>query len=113
MGPGQGILLLPRNFLPRETYGMTREKLCQLGRSKVNLTSPEEKIKLNQCLPRNPKIIPSLRLPRNKIKLYHHLPRNKIIPSLILPRNKTKLNQHLPSIKTIPSQLLPRNITIP
>ena len=26
--PAQGILLLPRDFLPRETYGMTREKLC-------------------------------------------------------------------------------------
>ena len=88
---------------------MTREKLCQLGRSKVNLTSPEEKIKPNQRLPRNRKIIPSLRLPRNKIKLYQHLPSIKTIPSQLLPRNKTIPSQHLPSIKTIPSLLLPRN----
>ena len=69
---------------------MPRETLCQLGRRKVDLTSPEGKTKLNQRLPRNPKIIPSLRLPRNKTKLYQHLPSVKTIPYW-----------HLPSIKSL------------
>ena len=34
--PAQGFLRLPRNFHPRETYGLTRETLCHLGRRKVS-----------------------------------------------------------------------------
>ena len=45
--PVQGISLLTRDFHPRETSGMTREKLCYLVRRRVDLTSHEGKTKLN------------------------------------------------------------------
>ena len=51
-------------FYPRETSGMTREKLCYLVRRQVDLTSHEGKIKLNQRLSRKPKPYHLLRLSR-------------------------------------------------
>ena len=82
---------------------MPRETLCQLGRRKVDLTSPEGKTKLNQRLPRNPKIIPSFTSPEGQ---------NQTIPTSPEYQNHTIFTSPEGQNQTIPTSPEYQNHTI-